>query len=89
MVEWEKHLLASASDEKTQRNYSKMVEWYGGKETLMESAKNPPKSEVYTAYQRRIVDIQKRLLPACKREANYGQFVEFHRPISIILQLYC
>ena len=61
MDEWEKHLLESASDEKTQRNFSKVVEWYGGKEALLESAKNPPKSEVYTAYQRRIVDIQKRL----------------------------
>ena len=61
MDAWEKHLIESASDEKTQRNFSKMVEWYGGKEALIESFKNPPKSEVYTAYQKRIVDIQKRL----------------------------
>ena len=61
MDAWEKHLIESASDEKTQRNYSKMVEWYGGKEAFRESLKNPPKSEVYTAYQKRIVDIQKRL----------------------------
>ena len=61
MDAWEKHLIESASDEKTQRNFSEMVEWYGGKEALIESFKNPPKSEVYTAYQKRIVDIQKRL----------------------------
>ncbi|MBR2258939.1 MAG: MerR family transcriptional regulator [Blautia sp.] len=61
MNAWERHLIESASDEKTQRNYSKMVEWYGGKEAFRESLKNPPKSEVYTAYQKRIVDIQKRL----------------------------
>ena len=61
MDAWERHLIESASDEKTQRNYSKMVEWYGGKEAFRESLKNPPKSEVYTAYQKRIVDIQKRL----------------------------
>lgn len=61
MDAWKKHLIESASDEKTQRNFSKMVEWYGGKEALKESFKNPPKSEVYTAYQKRIVDIQKRL----------------------------
>ena len=61
MDAWEKHLIESASDEKTQRNFSKMVEWYGGKEALIESFKNPPKSEVYTAYQKRIVDIQKKL----------------------------
>ena len=61
MDAWKKHLIESASDEKTQRNFSKMVEWYGGKEAFRESLKNPPKSEVYTAYQKRIVDIQKRL----------------------------
>lgn len=61
MDEWEKHLVASASDEKTQRNFSKMIEWYGGKGAFIDSFKNPPKSEVYTAYQKRIVDIQKRL----------------------------
>lgn len=61
MDEWEKHLVASASDEKIQRNFAKMVEWYGGKEALIESFKSPPKSEVYTAYQKRIVDIQRRL----------------------------
>ena len=61
MDEWERHLVESVSDEKTQRNFSKMIEWYGGKETFIESFKNPPKSEVYTAYQKRIVDIQKRL----------------------------
>ena len=48
MDAWEKHLIESASDEKTQRNFSKMVEWYGGKEAFKESLKNPPKSEVYT-----------------------------------------
>jgi len=61
MDEWEKHLVTSASDEKTQRNFAKMVEWYGGKEAFIESFKSPPKSEVYTAYQKRIVDIQRRL----------------------------
>lgn len=61
MDEWEKHLVTSASDEKTQRNFAKMVEWYSGKEAFIESFKSPPKSEVYTAYQKRIVDIQRRL----------------------------
>ncbi len=58
---WEKHMMEAASDEKVQKNYAKMVEWYGGKEEVMESFKNPPKSEVFTAYQKRIGDIQKRL----------------------------
>lgn len=58
---WEKHMMEATSDEKVQRNYAKIVEWYGSKEAVKESLKNPPKSEVFTAYQKRIGDIQKRL----------------------------
>ena len=58
---WEKHLIESASDEKVQRNYAKMVEWYGNKEAIADSLKNTPKSEVFTAYQKRIGSIQKKL----------------------------
>ena len=59
--EWEKHMIEGASDEKTQRNYAKVVEWYGGKEAVKESLKDTPKSEVFTAYQKRIGEIQKKL----------------------------
>lgn len=58
---WEKHLMESASDEKVQKNYAKMVEWYGSKEAVADSLKSTPKSEVFTAYQKRIGSIQKRL----------------------------
>lgn len=58
---WEKHLIEGASDEKVQKNYAKVVEWYGSKETEKETLKNPPKSEVFTAYQKRIGSIQQKL----------------------------
>ena len=58
---WEKHMMEAASDEKVQKNYAKVVEWYGGKEAVKDSFKNPPRSEVFTAYQKRIDNIQKRL----------------------------
>lgn len=58
---WKEHMIESASDEKVQKNYAKMVEWYGSKDAVKESLKNPPKSEVFTAYQKRIGNIQKKL----------------------------
>lgn len=61
MEAWEKHMIKSASDEKVQKNYAKLVEWYGSKDAIKETLKNPRKSEVFTAYQKRIGDIQKRL----------------------------
>ena len=59
--EWEKHMINRASDEKVQKNYAKVVEWYGGKDAVKESLKNPPKSEIFTAYQKRIGELQKKL----------------------------
>ncbi|MBE5849681.1 MAG: MerR family transcriptional regulator [Lachnospiraceae bacterium] len=58
---WEQHMMEAASDEKVQKNFAKVVEWYGGKETVKESIKNQPNSEVFAAYQKRIDDIQKRI----------------------------
>lgn len=58
---WEKHMIESASDEKVQKNFAKVVEWYGSKDAVKGSLNNPPKSEVFTAYQKRIGDIQKKL----------------------------
>lgn len=59
--EWEKHMVESASDESVQKNYAKVVEWYGSKEAVRETLKEPPKSEVFTAYQKRLGEIQKKL----------------------------
>ncbi len=59
--EWEKHMVESASDESVQKNYAKVVEWYGNKEAVRGALKEPPKSEVFTAYQKRIGEIQKKL----------------------------
>lgn len=59
--EWEKHMVDGGSDEKVQKNYAKVVEWYGSKEAVKESLKNQPKSEVFIAYQKRIGNIQKML----------------------------
>ena len=58
---WKRHVIEGASDEKTQRDYAKVVEWYGSKDAAMKPPKTPPKSEVFTAYQKRIGDIQKRI----------------------------
>ena len=58
---WEQHMMEAASDEKVQKNFAKVVEWYGGKENVKESIKNQPNSEVFAAYQKRIDDIHKRI----------------------------
>jgi DNA-binding transcriptional MerR regulator len=69
---WEQHMIEGAFDEKIQKNYAKVVEWYGSKDAVKESLKNPPKSEVFAAYQKRIGDIQKKL--ADMRGADVNSF---------------
>ncbi len=68
--EWEKHMIESASDEKVQRNFVKVVEWYGSKDAAKEALKKSPGSEVLTAYRNRIDNIQKRLAEMKGKEVH-------------------
>lgn len=61
MEEFEKHFMESSSNEATQKNFQKVVEWYGSKERALEASKNPGNSEILPAYQRRIETIMKKL----------------------------
>ena len=58
---WEEHMIERASDEDVQKNYAKVIEWYGSKEAAMASVKEQPKSEIVTAYQKRIGEIQRKI----------------------------
>ena len=69
---WEQHMMEAASNEKVQKNYAKVVEWYGAKEAEKDPVRNPPKSEVFSAYQKRIDDIQKRI--AKKKGTDVASF---------------
>lgn len=70
--EWERHLIESASDEKTQQNFAKMLEWYGSKDAMKVAMKSAPKSEVFTSYQKRMGDIQRRI--ADKKGTDVNSF---------------
>ena len=60
MEEWKKNFLENAATEAVQKNYQKIVEWYGSKDKALEAAKNPGNTEIFPAYQKRLgVIIQK------------------------------
>lgn len=59
--EWKKQFLKNASSEQAQRNYAKIVEWYGSKEKAMEAARNPSNSQLFPAYQKRLEAIMNKL----------------------------
>lgn len=61
MEDFEKNFKKSAASESAQRNFAKLVEWYGSKEAVLESVKISKGSEIFTSYQKRLGDIQKKL----------------------------
>ena len=61
MEEFEKHFKERAASGKAQKNFAKLVEWYGSKDAVLEAARNSKGSEIFTSYQKRMGDIQKKL----------------------------
>ncbi|MDE7270301.1 MAG: MerR family transcriptional regulator [Acetatifactor sp.] len=72
MEAFEEHFIKSASSEAAQKNFQKVVEWYGDKESALEASKNPGNSELLPAYQRRIEAILKKL--AAKKGCDVHSF---------------
>ena len=72
MEEWRKQFLTNASSEAVQKNFRKIVEWYGNKEKALEASKNPGNSEIFPAYQKRLDAIMKKL--ADKKGCDVNSF---------------
>lgn len=53
MEAFEKHFKESAKSEKAQKNFAKVVEWYGDKENAMKAATNPDNSRIMEAHSKR------------------------------------
>ncbi|MDE5823109.1 MAG: MerR family transcriptional regulator, partial [Lachnospiraceae bacterium] len=68
--EWRKQFLESAASEEAQKNFAKIVEWYGSKEKAMEAQKNPTDAGLVTAYQKRITAIMQKLADKLGTDVN-------------------
>lgn len=67
---FKEHFLKNAATEKVQKSFAKIVEWYGSKESALEATKTSLGSEVMTAYQKRIGNIQKKLSSKIGMDVN-------------------
>ncbi len=61
MDTFKEDFLKNAGSEQAQKNFAKLVEWYGDKEAVLEASQNPAGSEVFTSYQKRMGAIQEKL----------------------------
>ena len=59
---WKQHYTQTVSTEKMQRQYAKVMEWYGGKDAYLKTLKNPPGKALAESFKRREADIRQRLL---------------------------
>ena len=70
MEQFEQHFLEQASSEDAQKNFAKVVEWYGGKEKAKEVAADPQNSQIMEAYQNRYEEIIKKLASKVGADVN-------------------
>ena len=61
LEQYEKHFRESAASENAQKNYAKMVEWYGDKESALKAAENPDNPQIIPAYQKRMDEVLNKL----------------------------
>lgn len=66
------HFIESASSEAAQKNFQKVVEWYGDKESALAASKNPGNPELLPAWQRRMEAVLKKL--AAKKGCDVHSF---------------
>ena len=61
LEQYEKHFRESVASENAQKNYAKMVEWYGDKESALKAAENPDNPQIIPAYQKRMDEVLNKL----------------------------
>lgn len=72
MEAFEQNFKKSAESEKAQKNFAKVVEWYGDKESVMEAAANPDNSRILDAYSKRYESTLHKL--ASKTDCDVNSF---------------
>ena len=70
--QWKQHYMEVVSSEKMQKNYAKVVEWYGGKDNYLSAVKNPVSKEVAESYNKRLEAILEKLIG--KRDCPVDSF---------------
>lgn len=70
MEKFHQHYTDRALGEQAQKNFSKMIEWYGDKESALDSAANPPGAELLETYQKRLDAVMKKLARKRGRDAD-------------------
>lgn len=89
MEAFEKHFKENAKSEKAQKNFAKIVEWYGDKESAMEAAVNPNNSQIMDAYSKRYENTLHKLASKMDYDINTFEVKEIVGELEFVTkQLY-
>lgn len=71
MEKWREDFLKKAATPEAQRNFEKVVEWYGGdKEAALKASMHPENAEIQPACQNRLETIMKKLADNKGKDVN-------------------
>lgn len=86
---FQEHFMENASSEQAQRNYAKIVEWYGDKESALEASGNPENSKIIQAYSNRYETVIKKLAGKIGTDVNSFEVKEIVGELDFVSkQLY-
>lgn len=70
MEQFKKHFVKNASSEQAQKNFAKVLEWYGDKESALKAAANPENAKIVDAYRKRLTEVTKKLAAKIGTDVN-------------------
>lgn len=84
--EWRAHYLNAVSSEEVQKQYAKIVEWYGGKEAYFDTVMNPLSEDVRKNYKRRIDKVLDNLSKKQTQDINSFEIRELIGEYGFVLK---
>lgn len=70
MERFKKQFVEKASSEQAQKNFAKVLEWYGDKESVLKAAANPENAKIVDAYRKRLTEVTKKLAAKVGTDVN-------------------
>lgn len=84
--EWRARYLNAVSSEEVQKQYAKIVEWYGGKEAYFDTVMNPLSEDVRKSYKRRIDKVLDNLSKKQTQDINSFEIRELIGEYGFVLK---
>ena len=89
MEQFKEQFLESASSRQAQKNFAKVVEWYGDKERALKASANPENSKILDAYGNRLEQITRKLADKTGQDVNTFEVKEIVGEMDFVCrQLY-